>query len=136
MSSDAEQAAYVQRLLDGQAAQLAAFQASTQAAIDNLRQSWSEGYEQQLADHRAWLKSLYGDTSEGTTQDVGQGHGASATGPAPAPGPGPGQPSPYEIELQRAQTIRDMPMSEYAARRGELGVHPSTSMDRLFGETR
>jgi len=136
MASDAEQAAYVQRLLDGQAVQLAAYKASTQAAIDNLRQSWSEGYEQKLADHRAWLKSLYGDADEPAPTDVvrGQVAGASAAGPAPAPGPGgPGREQPNQLaaELAEVERLKQLPMSAWAEERQRL-IRASTSARGLF----
>jgi hypothetical protein len=67
--------------------------------------------------------------------DLGQGQGASATGLAPAPGPGPGQPN-HAAELAEAERIRAMPMDQFMAERERLGIRSSTSMTRLFGETR
>jgi hypothetical protein len=139
---DAERA-YVAARLDHLADRFDQARAEMQADLDRLRESWSGGVAQQLADHedrvrrmredhQAWLRSLYADY-EGPqpTQDVGQGHGASATGPAPAPGPGPGQPSPPDEEI--AQAIKTMSMAEYAQRRAEFGVRDATDMSRLFG---
>ena len=138
--------AYIQAVLDHRAAKLADATASIKSDLARLRESWSSGYAEQLAGHAdrmaamredqtQWITNFINrDADEGARTDVGQGHGASATGPAPAPGPGPGQPNPHEAEAERARAIRDMSMAEYAARRADLGVRASTSMDRLFRE--
>jgi len=106
---------------------------STSAA--EINRQHAERMRKLEEDHKAWLAgylaSLYGDDDESPTQDVGQGQdGASATGwssPAGPSGPGPGRPNPHAAELEEAERIRDMPMSEYAAERQRL-IRPNQGM--------
>jgi hypothetical protein len=76
---------------------------------------------------RRYLASLAGD-DESPHTDVAGAEGASVPD-----GHRPPQPNPHAAELDRARAIADMSMSEYAARRADLGVRAPESMNRLFG---
>jgi hypothetical protein len=122
--------AYVAAMLDSQRdrfnREIESMRADLRADLERLRESWSSGYADQLADDGG-PQSAPKPARQEPQQDVSLGEPASP-GPVPA-----GRPDPRAAELERARAIRDMPMSEYAARRAELGVQSPTSMNRLFG---
>jgi hypothetical protein len=142
---DAQLAAHVQRLLDGQAAQLAAFQATSAAEIARLRESWSSGAEyvaghearmQQIRDdHQARMARIVnGETEEPATTDVAQGQvGASTAGRnAPASSvPGPGQPN-HAAEEFTADDIKALDMQDFGALRQRMGMGNASGLG-LFG---
>jgi hypothetical protein len=148
VSSHDVERAFVQARLDHLTDRFDQAREAMAAEVDRLRESWSSGAAQQLADHEqrmrqmrddqaAWLRSLYNDgPDDGADMSVGQvqGVGASAgpLAPASSADPGPGQPARDAAELA-ADDIKTMSMQEYAARRAELGVRSGTDMSHLLG---
>lgn len=147
MPSHDPERAYVQSMLELADARLDQVRAEMAATLDLYRDDLSRGYAEQNQAHLArlaaiaaetdeYIKSLTGEADEpAPTQDVGHGQvvlGAPATGwssPAGPGGPGPGQPpNPHAVELEEAERIRDMPMSEWAAERERLLIRPNQGM--------
>lgn len=140
--------AYVQSRLDQANHELEQATASMQADLARLTESWSSGFERQLAESETRLAEIRDETSrfiaslydgdESAHTDVAQGLDASpAGGSSPANHGGvPGQPSQHELELARAREIKDMDMATYARVRSELGVRSATDMTRLFSQER
>lgn len=136
MSHDPERA-YVAAMLDHADAQLDRTRADMTARVDELRTTWSSGFEQQLADHQARMaeirKSIHGDTAP--TPDLAAGDRADASAPTGYPnghsGPRqqPTQPDPYAAELAESERIRAIPMLDWAEVRKTL----IRTSDGLFG---
>ena len=140
MSHDPERA-YVAAMLDHADAQLDRARADMTARVDELRTTWSSGFETQLADHQARMAEIRTDTQR-YLQSIASGEAAppqdvaaGALGDAPAASPDHGhgsrqQPDPQD-EHELARTIAQMPLAEYARRRAELGVRSATDLNRL-----
>lgn len=142
---DAAERAYVQSMLDHADHQLDRARAEMTASLDLYRDDWSTRHAEMTRAHNermqrmcdgqaAWLNSFYDDGEVTPTQDVAQGqvvHPPPGSSPAPASppaGPGSGQPpNPHAAELEEAERIRDMPMSEWAAERQRL-IRPNQGM--------
>lgn len=145
MSNHDPERAYVQSRLDHADHQLNEAAAEMEAQVNALRESWSSGYAEQLADHevrmrkldedhQAWLRSLYTDAGdEPAHADVagGQGHAPAGRNAPASPGPVPQQPNP--AAGLTADDIKGMSLAEYGRRRAELGVRSAESMSRLSG---
>jgi hypothetical protein len=151
MSSPDVERAYVSAMCDIAADRLDETRAAMRSELDELRAEWASSFaaenervaeqmQRAQADRRAWLESLYDNDHQGDDHELArerQLSGASPARPAPASGGAvsPGQPDPHAAKLAglTPQDIANMPMTEYAARRAELGVQSPTSMGRLFG---
>jgi len=144
MSSHDVERAYVAAMLDSERDRLDEASAAMSAELDHLRESWSSGYAQQLADHdarmakmrddqAAWFRGLYDDEPVPTDVAQGQAHApAAGSSPASPPGPGSGQPNHHADELERARAIKAMSMQDYAAERARLGIQSGTARG-MFG---
>ena len=143
MSYDRVERALVQHALDVADAELAQARAEMAARVTALKESWSSGFEQQLADSEArqqairdqtqqYLQSIYAD-DDGTHALAAGGHGADVSGLTAAPdGHDHRQqpdPDPYAAELAEAERIRTMPMQDWAEVRRTL----IRTSDSLFG---
>ena len=144
MSYDRVERALVQHALDVADAELARARAEMEARVTALKESWSSGFEQSLADSAArqqairdqtqqYLQSIFAD-DDGTHALAAGGHGADVSGltAAPVGHDHRQQPDPRD-EHELARAIAQMPMDEYARRRAELGVRNATDMTRLSG---
>jgi hypothetical protein len=137
---DAEQAAYVQRMLDHRAARLADATAAMQADLDRLRESWAcgaysvAGHEdrmQRMRDDTArYLKGLSCAADEPAPIDVAGGH-RDRSGPSPASRQGPRQPDPHAAALAEAARLKSLSLTAYAEERQRL-IRASTSARGLF----
>ena len=135
MSYDRVERALIQHALDVADAELARARAEMEARVTALKESWSSGFEQHLADSaarqqairegtREWIKGLYADDGDqGARTDVRQiPQDASAPGEPVPPGAGSAGPptDPYAAELAEAERIRTMPMQDWAEVRKTL----------------
>jgi hypothetical protein len=146
-SHDAAQRAYVGAVLDAAADRRDAVIESMRTDVDRLRDSWAAGYAEQRQaseapidalreETRSFVRGLYADDGD---ELAAGGHRADVSALTGVPdGHSHRQQSPISAEDQweAARLIRDMPMTDYARLRNELGVRSATDMSRLFGETR
>jgi hypothetical protein len=134
--------AYVQSMLDLADRQLDRARAEMAAELDLYRDDWTSRHAEQLQGHQARMDAMRAETARflngeadepAPTQDVGQQEpsrqDASSRGPATPAGPRPaGQPiNPHAAELEEAERIRNLPMSEWAAERQRL-IWPNQGM--------
>ena len=147
-SASASERAYVAAVCDNAADALDRFQAEANAQILAIKEEWNSSAAHQNApvesatrqrqeDNLAWLRShAMTEPAPTDTRDIRQ-QGAFVLEANPvssgAGSAGPAAPDPRQLELARAQAIKDMSLEEFARLRTDLGVRSSTDMSHLFG---
>jgi hypothetical protein len=153
--SEAGDRAYVAAMLDSRAARLSRARAEMDEHLQELRETWATTAHQETeaaeariaqlrADQATWFSNFIdGEASEPASNqdpaarapDVDASFLPTPSGSSSPDGHQPGRRpdlTAAEIEAERARQIAGMSMSEYMARRAELGVRSPESMARLF----
>lgn len=95
--------------------------------LEEQHKAWMASYIKELTGDTAHERPGIGDREDASASPSRAGHGSRSQDHT--------DPREHELELERARTIAQMPMDEYARRRAELGVRSPTDMSHLFGAT-